>query len=373
MTTLQTLSPWFLPLLLLAPLAAWRFVSSQRRLRIGYSSRQLLHAGGSTIALKIRWVIPALRAGAIALLALCLARPVIANQQTKMFVEGSALQFVVDRSGSMRALDFELNGKTSDRLEAVKQVGSAFIQGGEGLAGRPDDLVGLITFARYADSLSPLTLDHAYVVDALRKLKSASVQTEDGTAIGDAVALAVDRLRDAMKNAPVKQGDDPTRDSGRQPIQSAAIILLTDGENNAGDVDPKVAADLAATYGIKIYTIGVGTKGTAPFPVGTDQFGRQIIRQVPVTIDEALLKEMAARTGGEYFRATDTESLRAIYDQIDSLEKTKTEQRHSMHYTDLAVQAARFRGFSIPALLLGVLILLAAEMLLSTTRFRTLN
>lgn len=368
MTTYQTLAPWFLPLMLLAPIALWRFLSPSRRVRIGYSSAMLLRSTRPSLALRIRWIVPALRAVAIALLALCLARPVIANQQTKVFVEGAALQFVVDRSGSMRALDFEVDGARADRIAAVKMVGKEFILGDAvrgGLKGRPDDLIGLITFARYADSLSPLTLDHGYVIDALNEMRPADDQSESGTAIGDAVALGVDRLRDAMKNAPTV--------GGSQPIRSAAIILMTDGENNAGDLDPKTAADLAASYGIKIYAIGVGTHGTAPFPVGVDPFGRQQIRQVPVTIDEKLLTEMASRTGGAYFRATDTESLRAIYDQIDKMEKTKTEQRQAMHYTDLAVQSFRLGGFTIPALLGGVLIVLAAELLLSSTRFRTLN
>ncbi len=365
MTSFLLLASWFLPLTLLAPLAFWRFLSPRRRVRIGYSSQELISAAGVSMAMRLRWIVPVFRGAAIILLAFCLARPVIANQQTKVFVEGAALQFLVDRSGSMRAMDFTLDGKQVDRLDAVKNVGSAFIQGGQGLDGRPDDLVGLITFARYADSLSPLTLDHGYVVDVLNKVQTASDQTEDGTAIGEAVALGVDRLRDAMKNAPMEKG--------RQPIQSAAIILLTDGENNAGDIDPRVAADLAATYGIKIYCIGVGSKGTAPFPVGVDPFGQQIIRNVPVTIDEVLLKDLAKRTGGEYFRATDTGSLRAIYEQIDKMEKSKTEQRQSMHYTDLAVQPFRFAGFRFPPLLGGVLLLLCAELLLATTRFRSVN
>ena len=365
MTSFQLLASWFLPLALLAPIAAWRFLSPRRRVRIGYSSQALLSAAGTSMALRMRWIVPVLRGFAIILLAICLARPVIANQQTKVFVEGAALQFLVDRSSSMRAMDFQLDGKQVDRLIAVKNVGGAFIQGGQGLQGRSDDLVGLITFARYADSLSPLTLDHGYVVDVLNKIQPAKEQSEDGTAIGEAVALGVERLRDAMKNAPIEKG--------RQPIQSAAIILLTDGENNAGDIDPRVAADLAATYGIKIYAIGVGTRGNAPFPVGTDPFGQQITRNMPVTIDEVLLKDLAKRTGGEYFRATDTSTLQAIYDQIDKLEKTKTEQRQSMHYTDLAVQPFRFAGFAFPPLLGGVLLLLCAELLLATTRFRSVN
>ncbi|MSR68769.1 MAG: VWA domain-containing protein [Phycisphaerales bacterium] len=365
MTTFQLLAWWLLPIAVLAPLGVWRCVSHRRRVRIGFSSAAVAAAGGTSHFVRLRWVPSALRCGAIGLLAFCLARPVIANSQTKVFVEGAAIQFVVDRSGSMRALDFELDGARSNRLDAVKRVGSAFIRGGDGLLGRPDDLVGLIVFARFADSLSPLTVDHGYMVDALNKVQPAVDQSEDGTAIGDAVALGVDRLRDAMSNA--KTAD------GRQPIRSAALILMTDGENNAGDVDPRVAADLAATYGIKIYAIGVGTRGMAPFPMGVDPRGRQIIRNVPVSIDEALLTDIAKRTGGAYFRATDTKSLQAIYEQIDQMEKTTTEQRQSLHFTDLAVQSFNFSGFSVPPFLVGVVLLICAELLLVSTRFRSVN
>lgn len=365
MSSYQTLAWWLLPLMLLAPLAVWRLIDHRRRVRIGFSSVGLLSPVTGTLAARTRWIVPAMRACAIALLAFCIARPVIANQQTKVFVEGSALQIVVDRSGSMKALDFELDGHSVDRIAAVKRVAGSFILGGDGLPGRPDDLVGLVTFARFADGISPLTLDHAYVVDALNKMKAADDQSEGGTAIGEAVALGVERLRDAMEHA--QTGD------GRQPIKSAAIILLTDGENNAGEIDPRVAADLAASFGIKIYAIGVGTRGTAPFPVGTDPFGRQIIRNVPVTIDEELLNDMASRTGGKYYRATDTAALNEIYGQIDQLEKTRTEQRQSMHFTDLAVQPFRMGGVSMPPLLLGVLLLLSGELVLAGTRFRSLN
>ncbi len=365
MTTFQLLCWWLLPIALLAPLGAWRFVSHHRRARIGFSSIAIAAAAGTTVFSRVRWLPVAFRCTAITLLAFCLARPVIANSQTKVFVEGAAIQFVVDRSGSMRALDFELDGARSDRIVAVKRVGSSFIRGGDGLLGRPDDLVGLIVFARFADSLSPLTVDNGYMVDALNKMQPASDQSEDGTAIGDAVALGVDRLRDAMANA--------TLDDGRQPIRSAALILMTDGENNAGDVDPRTAADLAATYGIKIYAIGVGTRGMAPFPMGLDPLGRQIIRNVPVSIDEALLTDMAKRTGGAYFRATDMNSLQAIYQQIDEMEKTTTQQRQTMHFTDLAVQSFDLAGLSMPPLLVVVVLLIAAELVLLSTRLRSLN
>ena len=365
MSSLQWLSWWYLPLMLLAPLALWRFASPRRRSRILFSSSALASAAGTSWVVRTRWIVPALRVVSIAVIAICIARPVLSHQRTKVFVEGAALQFVVDRSGSMRALDFEVNGKRADRLDAVKDVARRFVLGGQGLSGRPDDLVGLIVFARFADGLSPLTLDHSYAVDALDKVAPADDAAEGGTAIGDGVALGVERLRDAMKHASTADG--------RDPIRSAAIILLTDGENNAGGVDPRVAADLAASYGIKIYAIGVGTRGMAPMPVGTDPFGREVIRNVPVSIDEDLLREMAATTGGKYFRATDSESLAAIYQEIDTLEKAKTEQRQSFHYTELAVQPFRFAGGVVPPLLLGALILLTVELGLSATRYRSVN
>lgn len=365
MNSFQTLSWWALPLVLLGVVALWRSFDSRRRSTVAFSSAALIKAAGTSWVVRTRWIIPAMRVMAIALLAFCLARPVIAHQQTKVFVEGAAIQLVVDRSGSMRALDFQVKGQTADRLAAVKSVANAFVLGGQGLEGRPNDLVGVITFARFADGLAPPTLDHAYVIDALEKVQPANDEAESGTAIGDAVALAVERIRDSMKHA--HTGD------GRDPIKSAAIILMTDGENNAGEVDPRVAADLAASYGIKIYAIGVGTRGMAPFPVGTDPFGRPVIRNVPVSIDEDLMRDMASRTGGEYFRATDSASLLSISKQIDSLEKTTTEQRQSFQFTELAVQPSRLGGTWIPPLLVGVLILLGAELVLVGTRYRSAN
>ena len=365
MTSFQWLAWWFLPLALLAPIALWRIIDSRRRPLVLFPDTSRVRVAGSSWATRARWIPSALRALAIALIAVCLARPVVAHQQTKVFVEGAALQFVVDRSGSMRALDFQVDGKPADRLDAIKDVARRFVLGGDGLTGRADDLVGLVVFSRFADGLSPLTLDHAYAIDALDKIQPADDSTEGGTAIGDGVALGVERLRDAMKHA--------TTPDGRDPIKSAAIVLLTDGENNAGEVDPRQAADLAATYGIKIYAIGVGTRGMAPFPIGVDPFGRSIIRNVPVSIDEPLLTEMAEKTGGKYFRATDSESLAAIYKEIDTLEKSKTEQRQSFHYTEMAVQPFRIGGRIVPPLLLAGLLVLTLELTLSATRFRSVN
>ncbi|MBU3728872.1 MAG: VWA domain-containing protein [Phycisphaerales bacterium] len=350
---------------MLAPLAWWRWWSPRRRASVAYSALSTLPNAGSGIALRTRWIVPALRAGAIALVAVGIARPVFSTERTRVLVEGTALQLVVDRSGSMRALDFTVAGRQVDRLDALKAVVRTFVAGGDGMAGRPNDLIGLITFARFADGLSPLTLDHDWTLEALAKTQPVSDRSEDGTAIGEAVALGVERLRDAMRNAP--SGD------GRNPIRSAAIVLLTDGENNAGDIDPRVAADLAASYGITIYAIGVGTRGTAPYPVGTDPFGRPIIRNVPVTIDEALLTDMAERTGGAYFRATDTDSLRRIYETIDTLEKTTTEQRRLTRHRDLAVSSFTLAGVTWPPVLAAAAALLLLEVLLASTRYRSIQ
>jgi Ca-activated chloride channel family protein len=365
MTTFQVLQWWWLALALLAPLAWWRWWSPRRRATVAFPSLGMVPPAGAGFAVRTRWVVPALRFAAIALIAVAVARPVFSTERTRVLVEGTALQLVVDRSGSMRALDFTVGGKPADRLDALKAVVRTFVAGGDGMPGRPNDLVGLITFARYADGLSPLTLDHDWTLEALAKTQPVSDRAEDGTAIGEAVALGVERLRDAMRNAPA--GD------GRNPIRSAAIVLLTDGENNAGDIDPLVAADLAASYGITIYAIGVGTRGTAPYPVGADPFGRPIIRNVPVTIDEKLLTEMADRTGGAYFRATDTDSLRRIYETIDRLEKTTTEQRRLTRHRDLAVSPFTAAGITWPPVLAAAAALLLLELLLASTRYRSIQ
>ena len=365
MTTFQLLDWWWLPLALLAPLAWWRWWNPRRRASVAYSSIGILPSAASGVASRVRWIVPALRGCAIAVIAVAIARPVFSTERTRVLVEGTALQLVVDRSGSMRALDFTVGGRSVDRLEALKAVVKTFVAGGDGMPGRPNDLIGLITFARFADGLAPLTLDHDWTLEALAKTKPVSDRSEDGTAIGEAVALGVERLRDAMRNAPGGEG--------RNPIRSAAIVLLTDGENNAGDVEPLVAADLAASYGITIYAIGVGTRGTAPYPVGTDPFGRPVIRNVPVTIDEKLLTEMAERTGGAYFRATDTDSLRRIYETIDALEKTTTEQRRLTRHRDLAVSSFTFAGVTWPPMLAAAMALLLLEATLAATRFRSIQ
>ena len=353
-------SAWWLVLLPLAALAwlpAWR----RRRPTLAHSRVGLLVGSGRSWVSRFRWLPPLLRCLAIALVVVSIARPITANEQSRVFVEGVAIQSVVDRSGSMEAVDFELDAGRVSRLTAVKKVLTEFIVGDDELSGRPDDLVGLITFARHADTASPLTLDHAHVVGAIDAVDIARIQSEDGTAIGDSIALAVERLREL---------DDRSDSDGRR-IKSRVIVLLTDGENNAGDIDPDTAAAIAEAFDVKIYAIGVGSNGVAMIPA-RDLFGN--VRMIPqrVSIDEETLQRISESTGGRYFRATDTDSLRDIYAEIDRLEKTTTEQRRYRLYRDLAVSGTSVGGLRLPPLLLPAVLLLALELLLSNTRFRTL-
>ena len=360
MTGFHESSAWWLLLLLAVPLALLPLVHPRSRATIGFPSAPALRAAGTTAVARTWWLPTVLRGLALALLAVCIARPIKANEQTRVFVEGVAMELVVDRSSSMLAMDFQKDGKRADRLTALKDVVERFILGGDGLAGRPGDLVGLIAFARYADSVCPLTLDHDYLVQVLKDTDVAGTRAEDGTAIGEAVALAAERLRDATERG----GDLP------KP-KSKVIVLLTDGENNAGDIDPMTAAEVCRTSGITLYAVGMGTIGEAPYPM-QGPFGRTQLVPVPVRIDEKLLKEMAAKTGGQYFRATDSRSLEQIYETIDRLEKTTTEQRRYLQFRDLAVEGTDVAGMRLPPLLLVAFALVALELLLAQTRWRTL-
>ena len=233
----------------------------------------------------------------------------------------------------MEALDFQLEGKPVNRLEAVKDVVGTFI------ARRPNDKLGMVAYAGRPYLVSPLTLDHEFLAARLRDVKMGRV--EDGTAIGSAIASSVDHLR---------QSD----------AKSKIVILLTDGVNNAGAVNPLTAAEAAQALGIKIYTIGAGTHGEAPVPV-QDAFGRTHMQMMKVEIDEEVLRDVATATGGQYFRATDTGSLETIYDSIDQLEKTTRKLKKYQRYDEL------YLWFLVPGLCL-----LLTELVLRQTRFRRL-
>jgi Ca-activated chloride channel family protein len=279
-------SRWVLLVLLVVPLLFWWAHVRRRPAAMTFSSVRSLGGADNTLRARLRWLIPILRALALILLIIALARPRQGKEQTRLPTQGIAIQMVVDRSGSMLAEDFEIGGRRANRLEAVQKVVRDFVLGEEDLPGRPDDLIGMVAFARYADDKCPLTLDHHYLIDILDRLESAD-RSEDGTSIGDAIGLGVERLR-ALDAQQARRGGEK--------VKSKIMILLTDGENNFGDLQPVQAAEVAATFGIKIYTIGAGTQGMAPMP-GIDMFGRKVMQQVSVSIDEETLKKIAESDG----------------------------------------------------------------------------
>jgi len=228
---------------------------------------------------------------ALALLIIALARPQTELSEESVYAEGIDICVVLDVSGSMLAKDFEPN-----RLEAAKVITREFI------SGRDNDRIGLVIFAKEAFTQCPLTVDHNAVVSLLDEIQSGFL--EDGTAIGNALASGVNRLKDSES-------------------KSKVIILLTDGVNNAGEIDPNSAAEIAGQFGVRVYTVGVGTMGEAPYDI-PGPFGMQR-QMVPVEIDEPLLQKIASGTGGKYFRATDNQKLESIYQEIDRLERTRIE------------------------------------------------
>lgn len=356
------ISKWFLLGLLFVPLIWWRMHNRRRLTSVRFSSVRPLERLGTTWTLRARWLLPGLRTAAIVLLVVSMARPQKPDEQTRVFSEGIAIQLVVDRSGSMQAMDFQLDDKPVDRLTAVRKVVRDFVLGAGQLQGRPDDLIGLIAYGTFADSKCPLTLDHGYLIETLDKTEIAATNEEGQTAIGDAIALAVEHL----------QALERQRRRGQlERIKSKVIILLTDGENNAGIIEPLQAAELAATYDIRIYTIGAGTQGRAPFKV-TDPFGREMYRWMEVSVDEDMLRRIADKTGGKYFPADNTESLAQVYEEIDQLERSKTEEKRYFQTTEWATAAVRLGPVTLPPLLLCVFALLALEMILSNTWLRRL-
>ena len=353
-------APWYFLLLSLMPLVAWRLFASRRKSAVRFSSVGLAGQMTPTLRQRMAWLPGALTIAAVLAMIVGLARPREGREETITDTEGIAIEMVVDRSGSMQAMDFQVDGEHVDRLTAIKNVAGKFVAGGDKLKGRFSDLVGLITFAGYADGQTPPTLDHAFLVSQLNSTQIVNNRSEDGTAIGDAISLAVEKLNalDARQ---------------KEKVRSKIIILLTDGENNAGQLEPIQAAELAETMGIKVYTIGVGTKGQAPMPVEDPFTGRQVIQWVPVSIDEETLTKVASITSGKYFRATDTDSLEKIYSEIDQLEKTKVEAKHVVDYRELAIQHYTAAGFTVPPVLLIAFALLAMRLLLQQTWLRELT
>lgn len=278
-------------LLLLVPLIGWyiyKLHKSQASLQVS-SSEAFQLPGTSSWKVYMRHLPFVLRMLAIALLIVVLARPQSTSSWQNSSTEGIDIVMAMDISTSMLAEDLKPN-----RLEAAKDVAASFING------RQNDNIGLVVFAAESFTQCPLTIDHGVLLNLFKDIQPGIIQ--DGTAIGLGLANAVSRIKDSQ-------------------AKSKVIILLTDGVNNTGEIAPVTAAEIAKTFGIRVYTIGVGTQGEAPYPIPT-AFGVQY-QNVPVEIDEQVLKQIASTTGGQYFRATDNSSLKEIYSEIDQLEKTK--------------------------------------------------
>ncbi|MAF26892.1 MAG: aerotolerance regulator BatA [Gemmatimonadetes bacterium] len=323
---------------LLPILAAGLFVLRRNlRLRaaVRYSFTAPLAVAGPSLRVRARRALPVLRILALVLLAVAVARPQIVEREEEILTEGIDIMLALDVSGSMQAEDF----KPKNRLRVAKNVV------GEFLDMISNDRVGLVVFAGQAYTQCPLTLDYGVLRNLLEGVSIGSI--EDGTAIGTALANSVSRLRDSAAHSKV-------------------VILLTDGENNAGKIDPSTAAKVAEAFGVRVYTIGVGKEGGAPIPIVHPVYGKILARNADGSIamtklDEETLRGIASVTGGEYFRATDPDALAGIYARILDLERTKFQVKRFERAHE------RFRWAALPALLLLLL-----EMLLAHTRLRVL-
>ena len=316
-------SPYYLWLLaLIVPMIAyyvWRVRQGGAAIQI--STVEGVLRAPKSVRYYLRHLPFVLRTAAYALLVVALARPQGIEQNVRTSTEGIDIMLSIDVSGSMLARDFK-----PDRITAAKEVAASFI------SDRVGDRLGLVVFAGEAFTQSPLTTDQSTLQTLLARIRSGLI--EDGTAIGNGLATAINRLRESE-------------------AKSKVIILLTDGVNNRGEIAPMTAAEIARAQGIRVYTIGVGTRGTAPYPA-VDMFGNMTFINQKVEIDEKTLTEIARLTGGRYFRATDKEKLQAIYDEINQLEKSRVEVTERITYHEL------FLGW-----VLAALALLTAELLLS--------
>lgn len=349
MTSFRFQDPLWLLLLVPVVVLGLLAIRRQRRVAVLYSDVSLLRALPQTLALRVKRLLPWLWLAGLTMIVLALARPQRGRDEFRIRTEGIAIQMCLDRSGSMQAMDFVADGQRVNRLEACKKVFREFV------AKRPDDMIGLIAFGGYAEAKCPLTLDHGALLQVLdsveipkpiydssgRVINAALLHEDQMTAIGDTLALATQRLKDVK-------------------AKSRIIILLSDGEQTAGVLSPEEAANAAKTFGIKVYTVGVGTTGMAPIPK-PDPFGGFSLVSVPVRLDEKTLTDVAEATGGRYFNAQSTEALQDVYAEIDKLEKSPSEGRLYTEYREW-YQYLMFPGLA----------LIALQVVLASTRFRSL-
>lgn len=293
-----------IPVIALIFYYAWR---KAKRPGIQFSSRGFLKVGAPTLKTILAANLWVLRLAVFILMVLALVRMRAPIEESKIQTEGIDIALCLDTSTSMLAEDFTLRGKRANRLDAVKDVVENFIRG------RKNDRIAIIAFAARAYSVSPLTLDYGWLMENLKRVKIGMI--EDGTAVGLGLSVALSRLKDTK-------------------AKSKIVILLTDGINNTGKISPALAAEAAKALGVKVYTIGAGTKGMAPYPM-KDFFGNTVYQPVKIDLDEETLSSIASKTEGKYFRATDTESLKEIYRQIDRMEKTPMEEKGYMEYREL--------------------------------------
>ena len=318
---------WLLPVLLI-PLIAWYIYSQDKNEpEMNVSSTRAFDGMGTSWKVWLKHLSFALKMGAIACLVIILCRPQTKDSWSTSDVEGTDIVIALDVSTSMLAKDFKPN-----RFDCAKRVATQFV------SGRDHDNIGLVLFAGESFTQVPMTMDNATLVNAIGQTEMGAL--EDGTAIGDGIATAINRIRDGK-------------------AKSKSIILLTDGSNNTGVVAPNTAADIARKFGIKIYTIGVGSNGSADYPFAIDYACNIQYQRMPVVIDEATLKNIAATTGGKYFRATSGSVLSDIFKEIDQLEKTHMDVQRFTHTED------HYEPWAL--LLLGLLLL---SLLLDYTMLR---
>ena len=332
---LTILAPLFVLWVLAFMFLPWLAHKQRKAAAVKFSNIRTLLKLRPSKTLLLRRLFMGLRLVTVALLMIAMARPQTGRTQTQVRTEGIDIVLAIDTSDSMQALDLDANRRIADRrnrLEVVRGVVDDFVQK------RENDQIGLVVFGAEAFTQCPLTLDHGIVATFMERLEIGMAGS--ATAIGSAIGTAVKRLKESE-------------------AKSKVIVLLTDGRSNAGSLSPTKAAEVAATFGIKIYTVGAGSREKAPFIVDS-LFGKQVIYQA-VEIDEETLRRIATITGGEYFRAEDEKALQEIYEQIDELEKTEITMSSYMEYNE------QFRWFVIPAIALLLL-----EVLLLGTRFRKL-
>jgi Ca-activated chloride channel family protein len=306
---------WVLLLIPVALLLAglwWYFLSKRNYPSLKISWSRAFQGMGNPLKALIKKSLPAIRVATLVLLLVAIARPQTSYDEEKVTTEGIDIVLAVDVSTSMLSKDFSPN-----RMEAAKKEAMDFVDG------RPHDRVGLVIFSGESFTQCPVTIDHAIVKNQLKEIKNGVL--EDGTAIGMGLATSVQRLKESQ-------------------AKSKVVILMTDGVNNRGLIDPMTASDVAMRFGVRVYTIGIGTNGKAMTPVAMTPDGKLVFDYADVQIDEALLKDIAKKTGGQYFRATDNKRLKEIYQQIDKLEKTKIEVSAFEHKTEKFHAFALFAG-----------------------------